>query len=194
MIRGGPGVFYSCRNGQTVIEFKQKRVASTPPSPWAIKTQTDQNGNLQWAVTYDSALFNSLRPRDTQNITGLLSDPITATDSAWVGVSASQGTNDLIWLEIGFNTPSFSISSATIKTLGNGGTLNPALNAWNSGAYLESTSSTQTARILIGWAENPAGTAPTVYQGLTSNLLLQNVVVDGIATRWAFPWDGGYQP
>jgi len=187
-----PGVGYlvnKTSNGTTLSISKPAPGSPAAAGPFQIQTQTTTGGALQWGVSYESRLYASLKPGDKAPITGLLSASPTASDSGWINVQPT--SPDFIWLQLGLSS-SLSLTSVAIKSIGSSGTFSPTLNAWNTGAYAEQDGSgNQTIRILIGWSTIVSG-SPVITQGLSSHLLLQNVIIDGISSRFAFPWDGSY--
>lgn len=187
-----PGVGYlvnKTANGTTLSISKPAPGSPVAAGPFQILTQTTAGGALQWGVAYGSRLYASLKPGDKVSITGLLSASPASTDPGWVNVQTSAA--DFLWLEIGLSS-SLSLTSASIKSIGSSGTFSPSLNAWSTGAYAEQDGSgNQTLRVLIGWSTVVSG-SPVITQGLSSHLLLQNVIIDGVSSRFPFPWDGSY--
>ena len=187
-----PGVGYLVNrtsNGTTLSISKPAPGSPAAAGPFQILTQTTTGGALQWGVAYESRLYASLKPGDKATITGLLSSSPTPTDPGWLTVLPSGP--DFLWLEVGL-TSSLTISSVSIKSNGAGMVFSPALNAWSTGSYAEvDGSGNQKLRVLIGWSTLVDG-SPVITQGLASHLLLQNVIIDGISSRFPFPWDGAY--
>ena len=160
-------------------------------SPFQILTQTN-GSNLQWGVSSNSGLFNSLSPQSKVAITGLLPASPTSSDTTWKNVSKTQ--DDRIWLEVTLGSL-LTFSSASINTCGSGGSFDITANAWSANSYAETTATGQTVRALIGWSKVQTGSnPPVVTQCIFSNLLLTNTLIDGIGSRFPFPWDGGYLP
>ena len=195
----GNGYLITKTSNGTCLSISQNPPGSPRTSdPWSVQTFTDTNNVLKWGVSAGSLLYQSLLPGDDIAIggsagIGLLADSPLPTDANWIAVNASTQT-DVLYLEVEYDQ-NFSVTVASIDSFGNNGNFNNTnLAAWSSGSYAEAGTNVQYVRQVIAWAQSDSSGAVTVSQNLKSHLLLRNIVLDGIATRFPFPWDGGYSP
>lgn len=140
-------------------------------------------GDGEWGVYYDSRLFKSLKPSDTQSITGLLSEDRT---TGWLTLAE----DDAIWIKVEFDDAG-AVVSASIESLGASDSFSLTAAAWTVNAYVEKDSVDdyqQYARLLI--AHRPGTGA--IVQVLRTDLVLRNLCVDGVPAIYPFPHTGGY--
>lgn len=180
MIRTGSGMSSATYGERTVLTARRSRGRSrraTHPFQVRVRQKPDAPGVYQWGVVYDSSLFLSRRPNHKQAITGLLSEDLT---SGWSDMIAS----DAIWLGIVWNRDG-DITFCGIDSWGDGKEFDLEAEAWSgSNAYIEDDGDEtdpvhQTSRIIIAYSVTGETGAPVLDQVLTSNLVLEVVIVDG---------------
>jgi hypothetical protein len=181
--------------------------------PFKVIMRKETNGSAQVGVVYYSHLFKSLKPGDTQSITGLLSTP-TDTNTGGGGSGGTPGTapsapsggtqnptppsrnssgingwvsatdGNYVYLELGISTSDGSVTSANIKC---DSSFNGTANAWTTGSYVEddggSPKKQNKARIALA---KIVGGFPEQY--VTTNLVMSSICIGGKAANYPIPY------
>jgi hypothetical protein len=163
--------------------FRPSSGALAMNKPFQLLDSSDATG-LKVTVNSNSFLQKSLTPNDTYAITGL-----------GTALAVSVGTQ--IWLEIDFST--YTVTAAAINTGSGGwsGFPNPFVYTGTDPnqtltktyllvGYLAAASSTLDGTVITGGPTSSPVSAK-IIQCVSQNLLLQNVVFDGLPAVFPFP-------
>ena len=158
--------------------------AAAVAAPFALLNASDADG-LKVKVNPNSFLQVSLTPDDTYDISGL--------DEA---LEVSAGT--LVWLEIDFN-PDFTVNAASVGSGAGGWENYPAPFAYTGDppdqvltktflllGYVVDADSGLDGTVISG-GPTDAPVKAKVVQGVSQNVLLQNVVFNGVQAVFPFP-------
>jgi hypothetical protein len=157
--------------------------APEPNKPFELLDASDATG-LKVAVNVNSFLQKSLTPNDTYAITGL-------------GTAMAVSVGSQIWLEIDFS--SLAVSAAAIGSGSGGWTGFPNPFVYTGTApnqvpvktflligYIAAASSTLDGTVISG-GPSSAPVSGKIIQCVSQNLLLQNVVFNGLPAIFPFP-------
>jgi hypothetical protein len=165
--------------------FRPSSGASEPNKPFEILDVSDTTG-LKVEVNANSFLQQSLTPTDTFAVTGL-------------GAAMAVAAGTQIWLEIDFDPDSAAVTAATIASGAGGWSGFPAPFVY-TGTYPDQELTT--AFLLIGYiaaADSPldgtvinggpsdAPVSAKIIQCVSADVLLQNVVFNGLPAVFPFP-------
>ena len=139
--------------------------------------------------------YQSLKPSDKLTLNKTLTDSTNSADDGWITMSTTAA--DAIWIELQLSGTDLTVtgtgtSAPKINSLGLApNTFVLTDNAWTSTAYV-SKATNHTLRILLATGtvitnSTTGNKTANVTQIIRSDLVLLNTVIDGIATRWAFP-------
>jgi hypothetical protein len=204
-VRSGVGYKVRRAGGGTVLDILPgSKGGSTPTHPFQIFIEPKEvtGGGAPGSAGYRGyvqagKLFASLRPTHTLPITGLT--PVGAASPTWFDVLPT----DAIYLETTYDT-SGNPTTTLVRSWGTGGAFDPTAEAWSivSGvakqAYLQPFFAGLTpvyqlySRILLGYTLPNATGAPELTQTIDTDLLLRDVVVNGVVARYPFAMIGGY--
>ena len=163
--------------------------SSSPTLPFQIleqiKTNPDKSTTVQWGIASDSKLFTSFI-YGTAAISGLLTNNSDPSDLGWVTIGASSTVQ--IWIQFSLETSFLEfVTNKTPTIYYTGKTTTDTLTSY----FDTSTTGEYLIRFSIGKITSDSKKNLTIQQFLHSNLLLRNVVYNGRAIKWPFPYDTG---
>lgn len=184
-----PGVGYLINRGKdgTTLNIKPGKggssAASDHPFKVTVREKEGESGVYE-AIVGTGNLMKSLKPNDTQTITGL---------DAYFDLIAT----DAIWLEVGFTDN--AVSSAQINSWGEGDSFDVTAQAWTTDSFVEDDSATAApgeiemvvARILIAHIETPDD-VPELTQVVNTDLVMTSCAIYNRGAIYPFATYGTY--
>lgn len=202
-VRGGVGYKLRRTAGGTVLDIQAGKGGGSGSHPFKIfiepkpvsGAQDPGDAGYHGYVT-EGSLFKSLRPDDYTAITGLTMP--NDEEPAYFEVLP----NDAIYLESAYDAQG-EVTSTEIVTWGEGGTFDPTLEAWETGAFVEGEEGGyepggvlqpyQTfSRLILGYTLANETGSPVLTQEVKSNLLLRECIIDARPARYPLAHVGTY--
>jgi hypothetical protein len=143
-----------------------------------------------WGVVPNSRIFTGIDPYSVTPDGALTTR--NDDDPGWFEIQAGSEA-DYIYLQ--YDATAFE---ASIDSVGNGGSFDPAITSSDEGSWLEidfevTPPQFKFARKIIARAEESEDpeAAPTIVQGIRSHQLLQDICYGGTPAQWWFDYSGG---